>query len=123
MRKALGRWLTALLVALSSWVVPVVGSVEADERAFPHLHYTGDITVRDGGPVPGGWGLSAPDWNKLGPPGCVTRGFYELSSPTRYPIVIEIRNTNECLRAMQTFQPNPADFATPTKSGWIFQRR
>jgi hypothetical protein len=104
-----------------------VVAVAAHESSVPHLHYTGTVTQADGSPVPqyGVANLTAADYARLAPPGCAQGGGGgSVSPPNRYQVSVQIKDTPECIAAMQTFQPDLASFPIPVaKPGWFFRRQ
>jgi len=121
--------LCAMVFALAGLtVLGLSRPLKADERPQPHLHYVGSITHSDGSPIPGECcGMHTfGDMSALAPPGCSSTGYLlggTWAGP-RYNLVVAVKDTPECIQAMQTFQPNPAGFpSAPTKPGWTFRRR
>ena len=118
-----GTLVLALAVTLASAAV-------ADEREFPHLHYTGTALQADGTPVPAPVFFSPGSLRQFGP-GLAPASCYDgspgkssaTSSGGRWAIQVAVRDTPECVAAMQTFTPPAAAFPDVTAAGWVFRRQ
>lgn len=111
-------------VAVIAVVLGFPVAAVADDRAFPHLHYRGEVFGPDGAKLNLAVSFRFADMPQLAPPGCyapppgVAAGG---SSGGSYTLIIGIKDTPECLAAMQTFVPST--FPIPTASGWVFRRQ
>jgi hypothetical protein len=122
--KALGKTL-GIAVAL----VVLAGPVAADDRAFPHIHYSGRSFQADGTTPftqavslsPAGMSLA-----NLAPPNCYDAAKSSSSvafSTGQYSHLIAMLDTPACVAAMQTFTPPASAFPDVTAPGWVFRKQ